>query len=76
MADRGRRHAACSTPATRSGTARWWDFAVHHGPIDVACLPANGAVINYPKFQPAAEVGAVMGPAEAVARGAGARAPA
>ena len=44
----------------------WWDFAVHHGPIDVACLPANGAVINYPGFQPAAEVGAVMGPDEAV----------
>lgn len=38
----------------------WWDIALAHGPIDVACLPANGAEVSFPGWQPAASVPAVM----------------
>lgn len=44
----------------------WWDFATLHGPIDVACLPANGVAVDYPLFQPAVSIPAVMGPEQAV----------
>ena len=44
----------------------WWDVAVAHGPIDRAFLPANGAEIDYPQWQPAVGVSAVMTPEQAV----------
>jgi L-ascorbate metabolism protein UlaG (beta-lactamase superfamily) len=44
----------------------WWDVAPAHGPIDVACLPANGVEVNYPQWQPAVDVPAVMTPEQAV----------
>ena len=34
----------------------WWDVALAHGPIDIACLPANGAAVSFPQWQPAASV--------------------
>jgi L-ascorbate metabolism protein UlaG (beta-lactamase superfamily) len=44
----------------------WWNIARQHGPIDIACLPANGAKIAFPLWQPAADVESVMTPAQAV----------
>ncbi len=44
----------------------WWDVAVAHGPIDVAFLPANGVEVDYPQWQPAVSVPAVMTPEQAV----------
>ncbi len=46
--------------------AAWWEIALAHGPIDVACLPANGVEIDYPQLQPAVTVPAVMTPDQAV----------
>lgn len=45
---------------------RWWHIAHLHGPIDVACLPANGVVLDYPGYQPAVDVPAAMTAEEAV----------
>lgn len=44
----------------------WWDVALVHGPIDVACLPANGVEVSYPHLQPPVTVPAVMTPDQAV----------
>jgi L-ascorbate metabolism protein UlaG (beta-lactamase superfamily) len=44
----------------------WWDIALAGGPIDIACLPANGVEISYPHLQPPAGVPAVMTPDQAV----------
>jgi L-ascorbate metabolism protein UlaG (beta-lactamase superfamily) len=44
----------------------WWDIAAEHGPIDIAFLPANGAVLNYPQWQPPVDVPASMTPEQAV----------
>ena len=44
----------------------WWKTAKRHGPIDVAFLPINGAVINFPWTQPPASSPAVLTPAQAV----------
>lgn len=44
----------------------WWDVALAHGPIDMACLPANGAEVSFPGWQPAASVPAVMTAEQAV----------
>jgi L-ascorbate metabolism protein UlaG (beta-lactamase superfamily) len=44
----------------------WWDIALAHGPIDVALLPANGVEVDYPQWQPAVTVPAVMTPEQAV----------
>jgi L-ascorbate metabolism protein UlaG (beta-lactamase superfamily) len=44
----------------------WWDVAAAHGPIDVAVLPANGVEVDYPQWQPAVTVPAVMTPEQAV----------
>jgi L-ascorbate metabolism protein UlaG (beta-lactamase superfamily) len=44
----------------------WWDFAAAHGPIDVACLPANGVELSFPQWQPAANVPADLTPEQAV----------
>lgn len=45
---------------------RWWDIALAHGPIDIACLPANGAEVSFPTWRPAASVPAIMTPEQAV----------
>lgn len=44
----------------------WWDVALAHGSIDIACLPANGVEVNYPHLQPPVTVPAVMTPEQAV----------
>jgi L-ascorbate metabolism protein UlaG (beta-lactamase superfamily) len=44
----------------------WWDIALAHGSIDIACLPANGVELNYPHLQPPVPLPAVMAPEEAV----------
>jgi L-ascorbate metabolism protein UlaG (beta-lactamase superfamily) len=44
----------------------WWDVVAAHGPIDFAFLPANGAEIAFPQWQPPATVPAVMTPEQAV----------
>jgi L-ascorbate metabolism protein UlaG (beta-lactamase superfamily) len=45
----------------------WWKTAKAHGPIDVAFLPVNGAVINFPWTQPPASAApAVLTPEQAV----------
>jgi len=44
----------------------WWDVALAHGPIDIACLPANGVEVNFPNLQPRVAVPAVMTPEQAV----------
>lgn len=45
---------------------RWWHIAAAHGPFDIALLPANGVVLEYPLFQPAVSVPAALTPHEAV----------
>ena len=44
----------------------WWNVPAAHGPIDVAVLPANGVEVDYPQWQPAVTVPAVMTPEQAV----------
>ena len=44
----------------------WWLIASRLGPIDVAALPVNGAVVNFPNLQPASALPAAMSPAQAV----------
>ncbi len=44
----------------------WWEVALAHGPIDIACLPGNGVEVSYPGLQPAVSVPAVMTPGQAV----------
>ena len=44
----------------------WWKTAKRHGPIDVAFLPVNGAVINFPWTQPPASTPATLTPEQAV----------
>jgi L-ascorbate metabolism protein UlaG (beta-lactamase superfamily) len=44
----------------------WWRIAKRHGPIDVAFLPANGARIDFPWLQPAADAPAALTPEQAV----------
>jgi len=44
----------------------WWLIAGRLGPIDVAALPINGAVVDVPHLQPASTLAACMGPREAV----------
>ena len=45
----------------------WWSLAVRHHPIGLACLPVNGARVDFPHRQPATDVPAVMTPEQAVA---------
>ena len=47
--------------------AEWWSIAVRHRPLGLACLPVNGARIDFPHRQPAADEAAVMTPEQAVA---------
>lgn len=44
----------------------WWLIAGRTGPIDVAALPVNGAVVNLPHLQPRSTQAACMGPSDAV----------
>lgn len=44
----------------------WWDIVRVHGPVDVACLPANGAEVDFGHLQPSVTVPAVMTPKQAV----------
>lgn len=44
----------------------WWLIAGRLGPIDVAALPINGAVVDVPHLQPVSTLIACMGPREAV----------
>jgi L-ascorbate metabolism protein UlaG (beta-lactamase superfamily) len=43
----------------------WWKIAMRHGPIDVAFLPCNAAVCDWPHRRPPSPLGAVMDPAQA-----------
>jgi L-ascorbate metabolism protein UlaG (beta-lactamase superfamily) len=43
----------------------WWLIARRVGPIDVAVLPINGAVVNVPHLQPPSPLPAVMTPEHA-----------
>lgn len=43
----------------------WWLIARRAGPIDVAVLPMNGAVVNVPHLQPPSPLPAVMTPEQA-----------
>lgn len=45
---------------------RWWHIAAAHAPFDMAFLPANGVLLEYPQFQPPVTVPAAMTPTEAV----------
>lgn len=44
----------------------WWLIARRAGPIDVAVLPINGAVVNVPHLQPPSPLPAVMTPEQAL----------
>ncbi|WCB96323.1 hypothetical protein DSM104299_05080 [Baekduia alba] len=48
----------------------WWRRAMAHGPIDVAFLPINGAVGDFPHRQPASGLSGAMTPEQAVAAAA------
>ena len=43
----------------------WWRIAHRFGPFDVAFLPINGAVVNFPLLQPASPLEAIMTPEQA-----------
>src|SRR5256886_4819243 len=49
----------------------WWRFALRYGPFDVAFLPVNGAVVDFPHRQPPSPLPADLDPrAAAVAAAA------
>jgi L-ascorbate metabolism protein UlaG (beta-lactamase superfamily) len=43
----------------------WWLIAKRTGPIDLAVMPINGAVVNVPHLQPSSPLPAVMTPEQA-----------
>jgi L-ascorbate metabolism protein UlaG (beta-lactamase superfamily) len=45
----------------------WWRAAMRYGPIDVAFLPVNGAVVDFPHRQPPTGLPAAMTPEQAAA---------
>ncbi|MDQ8046686.1 MAG: MBL fold metallo-hydrolase, partial [Solirubrobacteraceae bacterium] len=45
----------------------WWPIALRHGPIDVAFVPANGAVVRFPHRRPASPLPVAMDPPQAAA---------
>lgn len=45
----------------------FWEIASLHGPVDIACLPANGVIVDFPFNQPAAGQQADLDPEQAVA---------
>jgi L-ascorbate metabolism protein UlaG (beta-lactamase superfamily) len=48
----------------------WWRRAMRIGPVDVAFLPVNGAVVDFPHRQPSSGLPAAMTPVQAVAAAA------
>jgi L-ascorbate metabolism protein UlaG (beta-lactamase superfamily) len=48
----------------------WWRRAIAHGPIDVAFLPINGAIGDFPHRQPSSGLAGAMTPEQAVAAAA------
>lgn len=44
----------------------FWEIAAQHGPVAVACLPANGVVVDFPFNPPAVDQAADLGPEQAV----------
>lgn len=53
----------------------WWEIAERCGPIDLACLPANGARVAYPILKPSVDEPAVMTPSQAAQAAAALGAP-
>jgi L-ascorbate metabolism protein UlaG (beta-lactamase superfamily) len=45
----------------------WWRAAMRFGPIDIAFLPVNGAIVDFPHRQPASGLPAAMTPRDAAA---------
>jgi L-ascorbate metabolism protein UlaG (beta-lactamase superfamily) len=45
----------------------WWRAAMRFGPVDIAFLPVNGAVVDFPHRQPASGLPAAMTPRDAAA---------
>jgi L-ascorbate metabolism protein UlaG (beta-lactamase superfamily) len=45
----------------------WWRAAMRFGPIDIAFLPVNGAILDFPHRQPASGLPAAMTPRDAAA---------
>jgi len=45
----------------------WWRAALRFGPIDIAFLPVNGAIVDFPHRQPASGLPAAMTPRDAAA---------
>lgn len=45
----------------------WWRAAMRFGPVDIAFLPVNGAVLDFPHRQPASGLPAAMTPRDAAA---------
>ena len=45
----------------------WWNIAASCGPIDVAAVPINGAMCDFPHRQPPSPFPAVMDPRQAAA---------
>jgi L-ascorbate metabolism protein UlaG (beta-lactamase superfamily) len=43
----------------------WWRAAMRFGPIDIAFLPVNGAILDFPHRQPPSELPAAMTPRDA-----------
>ena len=44
----------------------WWHIAKRLGPVDIAVMPVNGAVVQAPHLRPSSSVPAVMTPEQAV----------
>ncbi len=44
----------------------WWKIVKQHGPINAACLPVNGPVLQYPGLHKQSEREAAMSPEQAV----------
>lgn len=44
----------------------WWIIARKYGPIDIACLPVNGPLLQVPGLDRQSEIEAVMSPEQAV----------
>jgi L-ascorbate metabolism protein UlaG (beta-lactamase superfamily) len=45
---------------------KWWEIARRWGPIDAACLPANGVYVDYPDRAPSVNMPLAMTPEQAV----------
>lgn len=45
----------------------WWLIAMRHGPVDVALLPCNGPICDFPHRQPPSPFAAAMDPRQAAA---------